>query len=173
MSHSQSGCTPPNVASHRQFERAWEAGMAHVNRRRASHLGAHLLGHPDGFLQRLLLVAARADAQASARKGHERLVPTLRTPHPRKPLLQIATVQEPLHGPGDDRSPKTIALLVDTRSGWGDILIVPSPPDCHSGPGREKANSCGVSLGLAEQRMGLVSEPTPLSADQFPHLPVL
>ncbi|MDA1278026.1 MAG: hypothetical protein O2960_28860, partial [Verrucomicrobia bacterium] len=32
--------------------------------------------------------------------------------HPRKPLLQIATVQEPLHGPGDDWSSKAIALPV-------------------------------------------------------------
>ena len=106
------------------------------------YLGAYLLGHPpsprlrragpDGLLQRPFLVAnlrqgfgrqaARADAPASTRKRHEQLVPTLRAPNPRKPLLQIATVQQPLHGLGDDppaprlrwagRSPKTIALPV-------------------------------------------------------------
>ena len=62
----QVGISCPNVASLRQVGRAWGAGIGHVNRRGASHLGAQLLGHPDGFLQRPLLVAARADTPASA-----------------------------------------------------------------------------------------------------------
>jgi hypothetical protein len=45
-------------------------------------------------------------------KGHEQLVPAVRTAYPRETLLEIAAFQELLDDRANDRTPKTLALLV-------------------------------------------------------------
>jgi len=76
------------------------------------HLGANVLGHPAGLLQRPLLVARRAETTPPAGIRDQEFLAALGTADAGEAVLEIAALEELLHDRPDDGSPETVALLV-------------------------------------------------------------
>jgi hypothetical protein len=76
------------------------------------HLGADVLGHPTGLLQRPLLVARRAETSASAGIRDQKLLAALGAADAGEAVLEIAALEELAHDCPDDRPPEAIPLLV-------------------------------------------------------------